>query len=195
MGPQTHLSDLWLIVSWFIPFLSSLIMIHKSVSMDLDLEGLSLWGPVDFYKFCRVTGGFKLSRLAHFTLFFDPYPTGNRFPEWSPHVFCDWPLHPWTGWAWDRDGGWVVFSFAPTAGLWLVPWALLTLVRSSWFWRLCRLSLESLSWVFQVHACGTDVLLPCRVCRWFWFIALFSLTPWLNHRGQSWSHHQAWSLG
>lgn len=45
MGLQPHLSDLCPVFSWFIPFLSSLIMIYKPVSLDLDLEGLHLRGP------------------------------------------------------------------------------------------------------------------------------------------------------
>lgn len=44
MGLQPHLSDLCLILSWFIPFLSTSIMIRKPVSLDLDLKGLSVWG-------------------------------------------------------------------------------------------------------------------------------------------------------
>lgn len=100
-----------------------------------------------------------------------------------------------------------------------ICWALLALARTSWFRGHCHLSPEPLSWAFQAHACGLELMQKRRwislfhilsswgccsqiccnsVCRTgalgFWSIALFPLVPRLSHQGQGWLHHQAWSL-
>ena len=93
-------------------------MIHKPVSLDLDLEGLSLQGPFWFYTFCKVTGEFKLSPgwpiFTHISLTLSSSGTashhglpmyfvwGERDNHYTtetryPHVSCDCPLCPWTG--------------------------------------------------------------------------------------------------